>query len=94
MHNAYRTAASLVCDLEDKYLLYVCGCQSVCVLLRLIVSILRSGVKILHLIPSPFPSVWHEDSDSGWAVDFPTVMRINRILRVFVFEYLGVTVYL
>ncbi|XP_043197963.1 glutaminyl-peptide cyclotransferase-like [Amphibalanus amphitrite] len=55
---------------------------------------LRRGVKILHLIPHPFPKVWHDDSDNGWAIDFPTVQRINRVLRVFVAEYLGVATYL
>lgn len=31
------------------------------------------GVQILHLIPSPFPRVWHRMSDDGEHLDMPTV---------------------
>jgi hypothetical protein len=30
------------------------------------------GVEVLHLIPSPFPSVWHTEHDDGEHLDIPT----------------------
>ncbi|XP_043215041.1 glutaminyl-peptide cyclotransferase-like [Amphibalanus amphitrite] len=48
----------------------------------------RRGVKVLHIIPSPFPSVWHKSSDDASAIHGPTVTNLNRVLRVFVSEYL------
>ncbi|XP_037071950.1 glutaminyl-peptide cyclotransferase-like protein [Pollicipes pollicipes] len=55
---------------------------------------LRRGVKVLHLIPHPFPSVWHKDADDARAVHFPTVAGLSRTLRVFVSEHLGLAAYL
>ncbi len=46
------------------------------------------GVPILHLIPIPFPEVWHTIKDDGSAVHIPTVEKLNKIFRVFVAEYL------
>lgn len=54
----------------------------------------RRGVKILHLIPHPFPEVWHTDRDNADIIHYPTVTNLNRILRVFVLEYLGTFGYL
>ncbi|PWN50338.1 hypothetical protein IE53DRAFT_406215 [Violaceomyces palustris] len=50
---------------------------------------LANGVPILHIIPSPFPSVWHKLSDNADALDYPTVYAWSMILRVFVSEYLS-----
>ncbi len=47
-----------------------------------------TGVPILHLICVPFPSVWHKISDNGRVVDYADVADLNKILRVFVAEYL------
>jgi glutaminyl-peptide cyclotransferase len=52
------------------------------------VPFLQKGVRILHLIPSPFPSVWHMESDNLSNLDFPTIENLNRIFRAFVVEYL------
>lgn len=49
-------------------------------------------VSIIHLIPSPFPEVWHKDIDDRKAVDINTVENIIKILRVFILEYLNVNV--
>ena len=49
---------------------------------------LSLDVPILHLIPVPFPDVWHKIEDNGDAVDYPTVEKLNKILRVFVSEFL------
>ncbi len=52
------------------------------------VPFMRRGVPILHLIVVPFPSVWHKASDNERAVDFADVADVNKVLRVFVAEYL------
>nr|XP_033794568.1 glutaminyl-peptide cyclotransferase [Geotrypetes seraphini] len=54
------------------------------------VPFLRRGVPVLHLIPSPFPEVWHTMEDNEENLDSPTIDNLNKILDVFVLEYLGV----
>jgi len=56
------------------------------------IPFLIRGVPILHLIPVPFPSVWHTADDNRNAVNIPTVENLNKILRVFVAEYLHLQV--
>ncbi|XP_076464027.1 glutaminyl-peptide cyclotransferase-like [Babylonia areolata] len=41
------------------------------------------GVPILHLITSPFPSVWHTPLDDMQALDFHRIDNLARVLRVF-----------
>ncbi|XP_062980365.1 glutaminyl-peptide cyclotransferase [Elgaria multicarinata webbii] len=53
------------------------------------VPFLRRGVPILHLIPSPFPRVWHTMEDNEENLDKPTTENLNKILQVFVLEYLN-----
>ncbi len=43
---------------------------------------------MLHLISLPFPEVWHTVADNRDTVDLESVADINKILRVFVAEYL------
>lgn len=50
------------------------------------------GVPILHLIPSPFPEVWHKQSDNLSALDFNTIANLNKIMRIFVSEYLSLDI--
>lgn len=50
------------------------------------------GVPILHLIPSPFPKGWHTPDDNRDLIDPDTVEDLNKILRVFVAEYLHLSV--
>ncbi|KAF8236303.1 glutaminyl-peptide cyclotransferase-like protein [Tricholoma matsutake] len=52
------------------------------------VPFLQKGVSILHIIPEPFPQVWHRLTDDATALDLPTMRRWNLILRVFMSEYL------
>ncbi|KFO20337.1 Glutaminyl-peptide cyclotransferase [Fukomys damarensis] len=52
------------------------------------IPFLRKGVPILHLIPSPFPEVWHTMDDSEEYLDEPTIDNLNKIIQVFVLEYL------
>ncbi|EST09898.2 Peptidase M28 [Kalmanozyma brasiliensis GHG001] len=49
---------------------------------------LHAGVPILHVIPSPFPSVWHKLSDDASALDYPTMHAWAMILRLTIAEYL------
>ena len=48
-------------------------------------------VNIVHIIPAPFPKVWHTAQDNKRALDFPTIENLNRIMRVFVASYLHLT---
>lgn len=50
---------------------------------------LDRGVRILHLIPYPFPSVWHTFDDNEDHLDRSTIQNLNKILQVFVLEYLN-----
>ncbi|KAG6464198.1 hypothetical protein O3G_MSEX014344 [Manduca sexta] len=52
------------------------------------VPFMRRNVDILHVIPSPFPSVWHTADDDLSALDFKTIENLNKIFRVFIAEYL------
>ncbi|CAG09881.1 unnamed protein product, partial [Tetraodon nigroviridis] len=53
------------------------------------VPFLNRGVHVLHLIPSPFPSVWHTFDDNEQNLDRATIQNLNKILQVFVLEYLN-----
>jgi len=37
------------------------------------VPFMHRGVEVLHIIPSPFPRVWHEMTDDGEHLDMDTV---------------------
>ena len=52
------------------------------------IPFLQRGVPIVHLIPVPFPSVWHTAADDASALDPSVVADWARILSVFVGEYL------
>ncbi|KAJ8941468.1 hypothetical protein NQ318_015947 [Aromia moschata] len=54
------------------------------------IPFLRKNVPVLHLISNPFPDEWHTPGDNRDIVDMNTVENINKILRVFVAEYLNV----
>ncbi|KAG7465760.1 hypothetical protein MATL_G00156970 [Megalops atlanticus] len=51
---------------------------------------LNRGVRVLHLIPTPFPSVWHTFDDNEQNLDRATIQNLNKIIQVFVLEYLKV----
>ncbi|GHJ85465.1 hypothetical protein NliqN6_1867 [Naganishia liquefaciens] len=53
------------------------------------VPFIERGVNVFHVIPYPFPTVWHTIKDDATALDMPTMHRWNLILRVFTLEYLG-----
>ncbi|XP_063380672.1 glutaminyl-peptide cyclotransferase [Cydia fagiglandana] len=52
------------------------------------IPFLRRNVDCLHIIPSPFPDVWHTAGDDATALDYNTIENLNKIMRVFVAEYL------
>ncbi|KAM9777803.1 glutaminyl-peptide cyclotransferase [Neosynchiropus ocellatus] len=53
------------------------------------VPFLNRGVRVVHLIPSPFPFVWHTFDDNEQNLDISTINNLNKILQVFVLEYLN-----
>ncbi|TRM58588.1 hypothetical protein BD626DRAFT_633857 [Schizophyllum amplum] len=53
------------------------------------VPFLKRGVSVLHIIPLPFPKVWHKLSDDASALHLPTMRRWNLIMRVVMCEYLN-----
>ncbi|XP_058134388.1 glutaminyl-peptide cyclotransferase isoform X1 [Dasypus novemcinctus] len=52
------------------------------------IPFLRKGVPVLHLIPTPFPEVWHTMEDSEENLDEATIDNLNKIIQIFVLEYL------
>ncbi|XP_032942537.1 glutaminyl-peptide cyclotransferase-like protein [Catharus ustulatus] len=54
------------------------------------VPFLRRGVPVLHVIPTPFPRVWHSLGDTEQSLDRDTVTDLARILLVFVAEFLQI----
>ncbi|CAG8444717.1 8693_t:CDS:2 [Funneliformis caledonium] len=53
------------------------------------IPFLMRGVPVLHIIPSPFPMVWHELSDDADAIDPVVVYNWNNIFKIFTAEYLN-----
>lgn len=49
---------------------------------------MKLDVDILHLIPYPFPKVWHKLSDNESALHQPTINNLMRIFQVFISSYL------
>jgi glutaminyl-peptide cyclotransferase len=49
---------------------------------------ITKGVSVLHVIPSPFPKVWHTMEDDGEHLDMPTVRDWARIVSAFALEWL------
>jgi hypothetical protein len=55
------------------------------------IPFLRRGVDILHLIPSPFPSVWHTMADDGEHLDLPSVLDWTKLVMAFTAEWLDLS---
>ncbi|KAL2131558.1 hypothetical protein VTI74DRAFT_4882 [Chaetomium olivicolor] len=58
------------------------------------VPFMRRGVNILHIIPTPFPAVWHTMDDDGAHLDVPTIRDWARIMTAFVAEWMDLEGYL
>lgn len=54
------------------------------------VPFLQRGVPVLHVIPLPFPDVWHTMDDDGEHLDIPTVGDWAKIMSLFVAEWMDV----
>lgn len=52
------------------------------------VPFMAAGAPVLHLIPSPFPRVWHTLSDDGPHLDMKSVRDWARIMTAFALEWL------
>lgn len=46
------------------------------------------GIEIVHMIPKPFPSVWHKKTDDKQVLHMPTIMNLIKIVQVFLVSYL------
>jgi hypothetical protein len=57
------------------------------------VPFMRRGVDILHLIPTPFPPVWHTMDDDGAHLDVPTIRDWASIMTAFVAEWMDLEGY-
>lgn len=52
------------------------------------IPFLRRGVPILHVIPNPFPDVWHKMEDDGEHLDGGTIDDWAKIITAFVTEWM------
>ncbi|CBX94627.1 hypothetical protein LEMA_P116300.1 [Plenodomus lingam JN3] len=52
------------------------------------IPFMARGVEILHVIPSPFPKVWHEITDDGEHLDMDTVEDWAKLVIVFAAEWM------
>ncbi|KAL8868664.1 MAG: hypothetical protein Q9174_004841 [Haloplaca sp. 1 TL-2023] len=55
---------------------------------------LERGVEVLHIIPSPFPRVWHNRDDDGEHLDLATVSDWSKLITGFVAEWMELDDYL
>ena len=49
---------------------------------------LTRGVEVLHMIPSPFPRVWHEMDDDGFHLDMDSVEDWALLVTAFTAEWM------
>ncbi|CAE7208321.1 hypothetical protein PTNB73_07602 [Pyrenophora teres f. teres] len=52
------------------------------------VPFMARGVEILHMIPSPFPEVWHTADDDGEHLDLNTVEDWTKLFMAFTAEWM------
>jgi len=52
------------------------------------IPFLARGVEVLHLIPSPFPKVWHKIEDDGEHLDLDVVEDWATLVTAFVAEWM------
>ena len=58
------------------------------------IPFLKRGVEVLHIIPSPFPLVWHTMDDNGENLDMDTVNDWATLTTAFAAEWLELEGYL
>ncbi|KAG0235061.1 hypothetical protein BGW42_005854 [Actinomortierella wolfii] len=52
------------------------------------IPFLDRGVPVFHVIPHPFPTVWHKLTDNADAIDQDIVTNWANVFRIFAAEYL------
>lgn len=52
------------------------------------IPFMERGVEVLHIIPSPFPKVWHKMTDNGENLDLDTVEDWALLVTAFVAEWM------
>ncbi|MCJ1406825.1 hypothetical protein MMC19_000895 [Ptychographa xylographoides] len=52
------------------------------------VPFMNRGVEVLHIIPTPFPRVWHEMDDDGEHLDMDTVNDWTKLVTGFIGEWM------
>lgn len=52
------------------------------------IPFMARGVEVLHLIPSPFPRVWHHMDDDGEHLDLDTVADWSLLITAFAAEWM------
>ena len=52
------------------------------------VPFMNRGVEVLHIIPTPFPRVWHEMDDDGDHLDLDTVDDWAKLTTAFMAEWM------
>ena len=57
------------------------------------IPFMARGVEVLHIIPTPFPPVWHTMNDDGAHLDIPTVEDWARMVTAFVGEWMDLEGY-
>lgn len=57
------------------------------------VPFMARGVEVLHIIPSPFPQVWHTMNDDGEHLDLDTTDDWAVIVTAFVAEWMDLEGY-
>ncbi|CZR55826.1 related to glutaminyl-peptide cyclotransferase [Phialocephala subalpina] len=57
------------------------------------IPFMARGVEVLHVIPTPFPHVWHTMADDGEHLDIPTVEDWAKIVTAFVGEWMDLEGY-
>ncbi|XP_045476105.1 glutaminyl-peptide cyclotransferase isoform X2 [Harmonia axyridis] len=55
------------------------------------IPFLRKGVPILHLIPIPFPNVWHTIDDNADVLDADSIHDLNLTIQHFLAQYLHIS---
>ena len=58
------------------------------------IPFMERGVEVLHVIPSPFPRVWHKMTDNGENLDLDTVEDWAMLVMAFVAEWMDLEDYL
>lgn len=58
------------------------------------IPFLVRGVPVLHVIPSPFPVVWHTMQDDGAHLDVATCHDWAKIVTAFVVEWMELEKYM